>query len=35
VLHPPKTPQRPMTLGENLARRWVVDPAKGKIAFQP
>lgn len=32
VLHPPPTPQRPMTLGEKiLARRWVVDPAKGKI----
>src|SRR5882724_7894705 len=32
VLHPPKTPKRPMTLGEKiLARRWVVDPAKGKI----
>src|SRR5437773_3896521 len=32
VLHPPDTPRRPMTLGEKiLARRWVVDPAKGKI----
>src|SRR5437867_11502582 len=32
VLHPPKTPQRPMRLGEKiLARQWVVDPAKGKI----
>src|SRR5882672_4732622 len=32
VLHPPNTPQRPMTLGEKiLARRWVVDPAQGKI----
>jgi len=32
VLHPPKTPKRPMTLGEKiLARCWVVDPAKGKI----
>src|ERR1700704_1353625 len=32
VLHPPTTPKRPMTLGEKiLARRWVVDPAKGKI----
>ncbi len=32
VLHPPQTPPRPMTLGEKiLARRWVVDPAKGKI----
>src|SRR2546428_44255 len=32
VLHPPTTPQRPMTLGEKiLARRWVVDPPKGKI----
>src|SRR5437763_386389 len=32
VLHPPQTAQRPMTLGEKiLARRWVVDPAKGKI----
>src|SRR5213595_2675819 len=32
VLHPPQTPARPMTLGEKiLARRWVVDPAKGKI----
>src|SRR6185503_13592650 len=32
VLHPPETPRRPMTLGEKiLARRWVVDPAKGKI----
>ncbi len=32
VLHPPQTPRRPMTLGEKiLARRWVVDPAKGKI----
>src|SRR5437899_5763475 len=34
-LHPPETPRRPhrpMTLGEKiLARRWVVDPAKGKI----
>src|SRR3989454_1540860 len=32
VLHPPHTSRRPMTLGEKiLARRWVVDPAKGKI----
>jgi len=35
LLHPPETPRRPhrpMTLGEKiLARRWVVDPAKGKI----
>src|SRR6267143_3226828 len=32
VLTPPRTPKRPMTLGEKiLARRWVVDPAKGKI----
>jgi len=32
VLHPPQTPRRPMTLGEKiLARRWVVDPAKGEI----
>src|SRR6267378_2456940 len=32
VLRPPGTPRRPMTLGEKiLARRWVVDPAKGKI----
>src|SRR5204862_149869 len=32
VLHPPETPPRSMTLGEKiLARRWVVDPAKGKI----
>ena len=32
VLHPPKTARRPMTLGEKiLARRWVVDAAKGKI----
>src|SRR5213595_3937934 len=32
VVHPPETPRRPMTLGEKiLARRWVVDPAKGKI----
>jgi 3-isopropylmalate/(R)-2-methylmalate dehydratase large subunit len=32
VLHPPETKKRPMTLGEKiLARRWVVDPAKGKI----
>jgi len=35
LLHPPETPHRPhrpMTLGEKiLARRWVVDPAKGKI----
>jgi len=29
---PPRTPQRPMTLGEKiLARRWVVDAARGKI----
>src|SRR5216110_3353790 len=39
VVHPPKTARRPMTLGEKiLARRWVVDPAKGKIgvpAVQP
>src|SRR6201988_5507288 len=32
VLHPPDTARRPMTLGEKiLARRWVVDPARGKI----
>jgi len=32
VLTPPRTPPRPMTLGEKiLARRWVVDPAQGKI----
>src|SRR5437867_2820218 len=32
VLHPPKTARRPMTLAEKiLARRWVVDAAKGKI----
>ena len=32
VLHPPKTPRRAMTLGEKiLARRWVVDPAKGHV----
>ena len=32
VLHPPATQRRPMTLGEKiLARRWVVDPAKGRI----
>src|SRR3989454_1504935 len=32
VLHPPQTSRRAMTLGEKiLARRWVVDPAKGKI----
>lgn len=32
VLHPPATQRRPMTLGEKiLARRWVVDPATGKI----
>jgi 3-benzylmalate isomerase len=32
VLTPPRTSQRPMTLGEKiLARRWVVDPSKGKI----
>ncbi len=32
VLTPPGTLKRPMTLGEKiLARRWVVDPAKGKI----
>ncbi|HEV8264327.1 MAG TPA: aconitase family protein [Gemmatimonadales bacterium] len=32
VLTPPGTPKRPMTLGEKiLARRWVVDPSKGKI----
>src|SRR5881396_2633453 len=32
VLHPPETTPRAMTLGEKiLARRWVVDPAKGKI----
>ncbi len=35
VLHPPTTPTRPMTLGEKiLARRWVVDPAKAKIAMR-
>jgi len=32
VLTPPRTPPRPMTLGEKiLARHWVVDPARGKI----
>src|SRR5467141_4025471 len=32
VLTPPRTPKRPMTLGEKiLARRWVVDPSQGKI----
>ncbi len=32
VLTPPKTPQRPMTLGEKiLARHWVVDPARGRV----
>ncbi len=32
TLTPPRTPQRPMTLGEKiLARRWVVDAARGKI----
>ncbi|MGH7529398.1 MAG: aconitase family protein [Gemmatimonadales bacterium] len=39
VVHPPRTGPRPMTLGEKiLARRWVVDPAKGTIgmpAVQP
>ncbi|MDP3909549.1 MAG: aconitase family protein [Gemmatimonadales bacterium] len=31
-LTPPATPARPMTLGEKiLARRWVVDPAQGKV----
>ena len=32
VLAPPDTPRRPMTLGEKIiARRWVVDPARGRI----
>jgi 3-isopropylmalate/(R)-2-methylmalate dehydratase large subunit len=32
IVHPPQTPKRPMTLGEKiLARKWVVDPAKGRI----
>jgi 3-isopropylmalate/(R)-2-methylmalate dehydratase large subunit len=32
ALTPPGTPERPMTLGEKiLARRWVVDAARGKI----
>ena len=32
VLTPPRTPPRPMTLGEKiLSRHWVVDPARGKI----
>jgi len=32
VLTPPRTPPRPMTMGEKiLARHWVVDPARGKI----
>jgi 3-benzylmalate isomerase len=32
TLTPPRTPPRPMTLGEKiLARRWVVDAARGKI----
>ncbi len=32
ALTPPRTPKRPMTLGEKiLARRWVVDAAHGKI----
>jgi 3-isopropylmalate/(R)-2-methylmalate dehydratase large subunit len=32
ALTPPSTPRRPMTLGEKiLARRWVVDAARGKI----
>src|ERR1044072_7811997 len=32
VVHPPATTRRPMTLGEKiLARRWVVDPATGKL----
>src|SRR2546426_993053 len=29
---PPRTPRRPMTLGEKIiARHWVVDPSRGKI----
>src|SRR5437879_7986410 len=32
VLTPPRTPPRPMTMGEKiLARHWVVDRARGKI----
>src|SRR5256884_2057727 len=32
VLAPPRTPRRPMTLGEKIiARHWVVDPSRGKI----
>ena len=32
VLTPPRTPRRPMTLGEKiLAKNWVVDPSKGKV----
>jgi 3-isopropylmalate/(R)-2-methylmalate dehydratase large subunit len=39
VLTPPRTPRRPMTLGEKvIARHWVVDPARGAVgvpAVQP
>src|SRR5205807_1086996 len=39
VLAPPRTPRRPMTLGEKIiARHWVVDPSRGKVgvpAVQP
>jgi 3-isopropylmalate/(R)-2-methylmalate dehydratase large subunit len=32
ILAPPRTPPRPMTLGEKIiARHWVVDPAQGKV----
>src|SRR5437763_4587037 len=32
VLAPPRTPRRPMTLGEKIiARHWVVDPSRGKV----
>jgi len=32
VLTPPRTPARPMTLGEKIiARHWVVDPSKGDV----
>jgi 3-isopropylmalate/(R)-2-methylmalate dehydratase large subunit len=32
VLAPPRTPPRPMTLGEKIiARHWVVDPSQGKV----
>jgi 3-isopropylmalate/(R)-2-methylmalate dehydratase large subunit len=39
LLTPPRTPRRPMTLGEKvIARHWVVDPARGAVgvpAVQP